>query len=188
MAPTDPKTPAAAVVIIPPAELWPPIQAIRRRWDRHVDRWMPHLTLLYPFWPWPRFDEAERHLRPVCADSSRFAVRLGAFRFFAHGVEAFTLYLAPAPRLPLVDLQAALGRAIPECDDVTRFPTGFTPHLSVGQARGHRVLRERLLQLEREWRPVEFEVAEIALIRREGDGPFVVDRTIPLGQAAEPGD
>jgi len=33
------KTYTTAVVLIPPLELWPPIQAIRRAHDRHNVRW-----------------------------------------------------------------------------------------------------------------------------------------------------
>jgi len=43
------KTYTTAVVLIPPEDVWEPIQKLRRVYDRHFDRWMPHLTLLYPF-------------------------------------------------------------------------------------------------------------------------------------------
>ena len=39
------KTHQSAVVLIPPREVWAPIQAIRREHDRHLRRWMPHVTL-----------------------------------------------------------------------------------------------------------------------------------------------
>ena len=45
------KTHHTAVVAMPPPEVWEPIQAIRRQHDRNVHRWMPHITLLYPFMP-----------------------------------------------------------------------------------------------------------------------------------------
>ncbi len=51
-----PKTPTSAVVWIPPDSALPTIQAIRRRYDRHLQRWMPHVTLLYPFRPRENFD------------------------------------------------------------------------------------------------------------------------------------
>src|SRR5262249_27220192 len=52
----DNATHTTAVVVIPPADAWPPIQALRERYDRQFRRWMPHITLLYPFRPraaWP---------------------------------------------------------------------------------------------------------------------------------------
>ncbi|MBI5480461.1 MAG: 2'-5' RNA ligase family protein [Deltaproteobacteria bacterium] len=45
------KTHHTAVVIIPPGEIWGPIQAIRQRHDQQFHRWMPHITPLYPFRP-----------------------------------------------------------------------------------------------------------------------------------------
>lgn len=52
---TSPKTHKTAVVLIPPEECWPPIQAIRQEHDRHVRRWMPHMTMIYPFRPKEQF-------------------------------------------------------------------------------------------------------------------------------------
>ncbi len=52
-----------AIVAIPPQEVWPAIQAIRAVNDKHFSRWMPHFTLIYPFWPESRFPEAELTLR-----------------------------------------------------------------------------------------------------------------------------
>jgi len=56
------------------------------------------------------------------------------------------------------------------------------PHLSVGQAAGRTQLDERLTELGASWRPIAFDVLEIALIWREGDeDPFAVDRSVALG-------
>ena len=56
------KTPHTAVVLIPPESLWESIQAIRRVYDLHIFRWMPHVTLLFPFIPAERFAQAEPDL------------------------------------------------------------------------------------------------------------------------------
>ena len=50
------KTICAAAVIIPPQEIWRPIQAMRARYDRHFARWMPHITLAFPFRPREEFE------------------------------------------------------------------------------------------------------------------------------------
>jgi 2'-5' RNA ligase len=176
------KTHHAAVVAIPGRDLWEPIQSIRRRYDRHYERWMPHVTLLYPFWPRTTFDRAEPALRAACAPLARFRATLADFRHFAHGRDRFTLWLAPEPGEPFARLQAALQAKFPDCDEVSRHGSGFVPHLSVGQATGPAELEARLREVRTGWRPITFEVASIALLFREREGPFAVDRTLPLGE------
>jgi 2'-5' RNA ligase len=176
------KTHETAVVLIPPRACWNPIQAIRERFDRHIHRWMPHITLLYPFVPRQAFDAAEARLTQALEGMDPFELRLAEFRFFLHGKGSYTLWLAPEPRDRLKHLQSALTRAMPEFDDVTRYPEGFTPHLSVGQARGKNTCEKRLALLEAEWKPIEFIADRIQLIRRDPgiDDVFRVDRFIEL--------
>ena len=176
------KTSHSAVVAIPPREAWEPIQEIRRRHDRQIGRWMPHVTLLYPFWPRARFAEAASLLARAAASVTRFTVTLREFRSFAHA-RSTTIWLAPEPAAPLVGLHGALAAAIPECDDTSRFANGFTPHLSVGQGRRGRETAALVEELQRAWTPLPFELTEIALIAREGEGPFEVERVLPLGRA-----
>ena len=40
-----------AIVVIPPQDAWPAIQAIRTKHDAKVRRWMPHITLVCPCLP-----------------------------------------------------------------------------------------------------------------------------------------
>ncbi len=174
------KTFLAAVVAIPPEGLWEPIQSIRRRFDRHLRRWMPHVTLLYPFRPREDFDAAEREVRAACAGTGAFEATLAEFGSFAHGAESHTMWLRPDPPDPWVRLQAALQARFPDCDDAARYESGFTPHLSVGQARLPRDLEERLGAARAGWKPLAFTVREVAMLAREGEGPFEVVRTVPL--------
>ena len=175
------KTHRTAVVAIPPPEVWEPIQAIRRQHDRNVQRWMPHITLLYPFMPCGHFDEALPGLKEVGKQSAAFQVTLATFRAFTHAFGKATIWLAPEPRHAFVTLQAALQAAFPAYNDQSRFPTGFTPHLSVGQASSPRGRQHLLETLQTSWQPVQFTLAAIALIWREADGPFEVAHAIPLG-------
>lgn len=167
------KSARAALCIIPPESVWEPIQAIRRVHDRQIDRWMPHINLLFPF--------LERchpsRLEPVCARLARFDVTLDGVRHFTHASGRCTVWLDPRPAAPLVALQAALQAEIPECDDVARFDHGFTPHLSVGQAASERDAGRLIASLA--WKPVSFTVDAVCIIERN-DGPFGITGRIPL--------
>lgn len=173
-----------AVVLIPPETSWPPIQALRKKHDAKFERWMPHVTLLYPFLPEEDFDAAESVLAETLRDLEPFEVTLSAFDHFEHRVNS-TAWLRPddEPRGALAALHAKLVAAVPECAPPSH---GFTPHLSVGQLpRSDDGEQERTLATwARGWRPLRFEVGEVCIIRRKGDTPFEVVRRIPLGRSA----
>ncbi|MEW6741219.1 MAG: 2'-5' RNA ligase family protein [Planctomycetota bacterium] len=175
------KTPRSALVAIPPEEIWEPIQRIRHRFDREVHRWMPHVTLLFPFRPRSEFERILPAIASACSEHSAFELALQEFRWFKHGRAGFTMWLAPDPPTPLRALQTSLDHALPDCDDVSRFPRGFTPHLSVGQARGRHELEERISFARTGWKPLHFTLREVALVARDKDGPFAVVHRVPLG-------
>lgn len=179
------KTHKTAVVLIPPRELWGPIQAIRELHDRQFRRWMPHITLVYPFHPVAEFARDVPQLRQVCRALSPFPVELAEIRWFHHREQGFTLWLAPQPRKALVDLQRALVRAVPDCDELTRFAQGFEPHLSLGQVHAKGRLEKVVQRLQDGWQPIAFTAERISLIAR-GDPPkdrFRVIEEIPIGIA-----
>jgi 2'-5' RNA ligase len=175
------KTPTAALVWIPPESAWEPIQAIRRIYDRHLSRWMPHVTLLYPFRPREQFDEIEPILYEACAKIAPFDAELKDVRSFEHSAHSHTMWVAPEPEAAFRSLQTALQARFPDCDDVTRYPNGFTPHLSVGQSHGGKELETRLQSVRAGWTPQATPVREVTLIARIGEGAFRVERVIPLG-------
>jgi 2'-5' RNA ligase len=179
----DSKTFSTAVVLIPPGEVHPPIQAIRQVHDRHFRRWMPHITLLYPFRPHHEFDRLAERFSAVCEGIEPFQVALAEMRCFRHRRESFTLWLVPEPKDALVRLQAILGSVVPECDDVVRHRDGFTPHLSVGQVRGEQQRLALQQALQAAWQPIAFTAREVSLIWR-GEPPddvFRIGQTVRLG-------
>jgi poly(A) polymerase len=173
-----------AVVLIPPTECWGPIQTIRRRHDRKIGRWMPHVTMLYPFRPRAEFETISPALTAACAEVSPFTLTLQHFGHFDHGRGRFTVWLDPEPHESTLALHAALLRAVPDCKDTARPAGGFKSHLSVGQANGRAECARFLAEVEPTWTPLVFEVHAVALIAREGETPFVVDRWFPLGPAS----
>jgi 2'-5' RNA ligase len=177
------KTHQTAVVFTPPKECWPPIQVIREQHDSHVWRWMPHVTLLYPFRPRSQFDAVEKILKGSLETVQPFEVQLREFFHFHHGREQYTLWLFPEPVESVKKLQAALEQALPDCNDTSGYPQGFTPHLSVGQVQGKNRMRKLKAELQLSWKVLSFPVKEITLLQR-GRAPadiFRVDRVIGLG-------
>jgi poly(A) polymerase len=174
------------LVLIPPREAWPPIQAIRAEHDRKLRRWMPHVTLIYPFVPESEFDATAARLAPALAATAPFAVTLTGFDTFRHGRDAYTVWLRPEPDGALQALHAALWGATWAGAAGPRPPfRRFRPHLSVGQVRGRPAMLRLLESLRRTWQPLRFEAQCISLIRRDEppDDIFRVAAELPLGGA-----
>jgi 2'-5' RNA ligase len=174
-------SPNTAVVIIPDAALWPLIEALRYRYDRQAVVVMPHITLLYPFCPHEQFEALLQPLAAVCAQHPPFAVTLARFDAFAHDNGQQTLWLAPEPAAPLIALQTALWEVVPDCDSTRRYPGGFVPHLTVGQAPTAAVGEQLLAAMRTTWLPMSFTVRSVALLARSGpEAPFQPMRHLML--------
>jgi poly(A) polymerase len=171
-----------AVVAIPADHLWEPIQELRKQYDQHYRRWMPHIKLLYPFLPVSAFEQVTPILAQVCHSLEPFEVKLTRFDLFAHFRRNATLYLVPEPARALKVLQKALLEIVPNCDDLTCFAGGVTPHLSVGQIRS---LEAHALCAgwQATWQPLALTLAHVYLIWRNDppDDVFRMGSLLPLG-------
>ncbi len=170
------KSTTAALVLIPPETVWEPIQKIRTVHDRNIRRWMPHITLLYPFRPRAGFDGDAALVEEVCGKIAPFEVTLGGAAYFP---ESRTVWLDPEPAEPILDLQSGLMQAFPDCDDSARYARGFVPHLSVGQSRDGALRAD----VDSSWRPLSFTVDRVSYVWREDapDAPFKVGREFTFG-------
>jgi 2'-5' RNA ligase len=185
--PADRKTRKTAVVVVPPHDLWAPIQALRRQYDRNFRRWMPHITLFYPFRPKTAFEQVVPELARACRRLLPFEVHLRRFGFFVHGSRSATFYLAPEPSGALKALYLALRVRVPDCNDTARFDGGFSPHLSLGQAR-RRDVADMCRRWQATWRPLAFTLDRIHLIWRNDppDDIFRPGPVVHLGPRARP--
>ena len=91
------KSHKTAVVVIPPLDLWEPIQTIRRRHDRKIGRWMPHITLVYPFCDEVDLDDLAEQAASNCRKCRSFELTLTGFQTFSHGKGHYTVWLKPEP-------------------------------------------------------------------------------------------
>jgi 2'-5' RNA ligase len=151
---------------------------------------MPHITLLYPFAPYAEFDEILDRVSEGCRAVERFEVTLERIRTFRHGGRGHTIWIDPEPARPIDDLQRALWSQLPEFGDVRSFSSGFTPHLSVGQASREEVCVRIEQELRDTWSPLTFTADRVALIWRNDppDDVFRIYREIKLesGEVVQP--
>ncbi len=176
------KVSTSAVVIIPPKEKWKPIQEIRLKYDRNVDRWMPHITLIYPFRPKSSYYKIEDKFSEICSQINSFKLSLKSFKFFNHGHQNYTIWLEPEPNESIITLQAEILKLVPDCNDVSKHKKGFTPHLSVGQIKGKERLPKVINKLQSSWIQLEFLVNDIFFIAREKNkiAKFEIEKQFPL--------
>ena len=157
----------SAVVIIPPEDKWQPIQEIREKYDRQIKRWMPHITLLYPFRPETDYDTLNKDFLDVCKSIESFEITLLEFHYFNHGRQRYTFWLKPEPIELIIKLQAKILEIVPDCNDVNKYKKGFTPHLSVGQISGKDNLLMLIKKLQDKWIEIKFHLSQIFFISRE---------------------
>lgn len=169
----------SAIVIIPPKELWEKIQPIRKLYDKKVDRWMPHITLIYGFLPVEHFALAAQVISQTLKELSPFKVTLTKYGTFSHRNNS-TAWLEPVsePANALHKLQSLLAKIFPQCDEQSKKSNGFTPHLSVGQFDSPATAMKKLPT----WQEVDFLVDRVAVIHRQGNQPFEVICEATLGQ------
>jgi len=171
-----------AVVLIPPEDVWEPIQRIRRLHDPNIKRWMPHITLLYPFVPHALVPSAAEQVASVASRHNSLTVELAEFSVFNHPGGKVTLWLSPSQPDPVKRLQAALEAAFPYCDEASGYRSGYVPHMSVGVFLKRSEARIARDKLEPEWQPMRYEQRAVSVIARSGRerDPFMVVAEAPL--------
>ncbi|MCC9307173.1 RNA repair domain-containing protein [Kitasatospora sp. RB6PN24] len=169
-------TARTAVAWLPPDEVWPAIQEVRRRYDRQVHRWPPHVNLLFGFVPESAFDRAAPLVAAAAAEVAPFTARLAGVNSFKHHGDA-TVWLDPAAdgEEPWAALRDELLRRFPRCRG--RAP-GFTPHLSLGRSNDPQTV---VAFAERHLDTMWADVGAVVLLSRRGAGPMRPRAVVALG-------
>lgn len=165
-----------ALALVPPAALWGPLQAIRREHDDRITRWPPHLNLLFGFVPPERFPAALAQLGPRLRELPRVSLELGAVQRFTLKRET-VYYAAPQPPAPLIELQAELRELFSGCGE----ERPFTPHLTLARLPRGSEDAARAAELADALGSSTWEPDGVALLAREGRGPYTIRAVLPWG-------
>lgn len=169
----------SALALVPPARLWGPLQRLRRAHDDRLERWPPHVNLVYGFLPRERFAAAERRLAPIARAATRPALSLSRLGVFQQRREE-VVWAKPEPSEPLQALRAALIAELPGCEPS---PRTYRPHLTLGRVgRGQAGPELRAAWEEELGGPLGWEPDAVYLLARGERGPFLVEGALPIGE------
>ncbi|WP_371478496.1 poly(A) polymerase [Kitasatospora sp. NBC_00315] len=173
-------TARTALAWLPPEELRPAVQAVRREHDPQIHRRPPHVDLLFGFVPESDFERAAPLLSAAVAGTAAFTARLDGIRSFEHRDGATVRLDPPAGGAePWTELHRALLGRFPRCQGRAE---EFTPHLSLGRTAASGPVTGPAAADRAVWpRATSALVGELVLLSRRGDEPMRPRATLRLG-------
>ncbi|KAJ9451161.1 hypothetical protein DIPPA_00420 [Diplonema papillatum] len=169
----------AALIVMPPVELWPAIQAIRSQYDPAYARWMPHINIAWPFATPAHHSQAAEALQVAFANVAPFEMHLNSLSSFPNN--SSVVFLKPtasdgSAHHALVEIRKLVVETLPVCHSDIE----FQPHLTVAKLSKAEVAAKKVQQLA--WQPMSFTVSELYCISRPDDvTPFTITEVVPLG-------
>jgi 2'-5' RNA ligase len=137
----------------------------------------PHITLLVPFVPVKRLDDAVRaRLRRTLAPIEPFDYTLERVAQFGEGV----LYLAPEPAQPFVELVLALAAEFPEYPPYDGVHDTIVPHGTIAVSEDARLLA-RITADVAPHLPIVCRAVEATIVERGADLRWRHRTALPLG-------
>ncbi|PTB71031.1 hypothetical protein BBK36DRAFT_1176384 [Trichoderma citrinoviride] len=161
-----------ALCLIPPPQLWGPVNTLRSLNDEKFTKWPPHVTLIYPFVrpeALPEVTEAlcRSHLRPQDDDIS---ISLEEPGVFSHRRRSKTVFIRPSPG-PEADRLSDMR------DRIHRFlgwPKGrdYQPHMTLAQSEDDSTSwHQFLLEKARLLTPLTWRNNQLAVMIRDPASP-----------------
>jgi 2'-5' RNA ligase len=168
---------SAIVILVPQAQ--DVVQSVRRRYDLEPAQVPAHITVLYPFKP-PHETSSS-----VTTDLRRLFAHHCPFRFSLVGLETFpgTMYLAPRPLEPFVELTRAVYEWFPETPPYGGAYEEIVPHLTLAGVSEELPFEREVREVEAVLRPllpIQVTASEVQLMDNSS-GRWCVHTTFPLG-------
>eukprot|EP01084_Bolivina_argentea_P265306 449658_1 len=183
----------SALCLIPPSNIWPTIQNIRKKYDCAYYRWQPHLNILYPFIDEKYFESQILHIEKALSNIKPFEIVFKRFNYFdKSGSKKDSdpnchLFLQPSPADTIGELQKiynSLTKLYPFCA-LKKHNQGFMGHLTCAQFPRSKCI-ENVTVMNGEWKPISFKCEYVYLIARIGDNnPFQIRYKIKLGAGTD---
>jgi poly(A) polymerase len=172
---------STALVVVIPSEFQERLNYWRSQYDRAFPRWMPHLTLYYPFVPECDFPEIAERIQAQLRGFGSFEVNLNKVSYFRQKNRS-TIHLRLEDDTKLQDLfNNRLRNAIPE---IPLAHPSFTPHMTLAQTDWKN--NQQMIQSLEEYfnnQEMRMTISEIQIISRSETDPsipFTVRHTISL--------
>lgn len=157
-----------ALAIVPPAELWESIEALRAVHDKSYARWPPHCNLFFPFVSVATFSTSAATLKKALD-----AKKIGSFK-----VRLNHFYHTKESKYMEIRVDGENGEACKAIYDIVKVTVtslklapkkeDYVPHFTIGQcAQGE--IDETLAALQADWTPLEWTVEELCLMHRPKD-------------------
>jgi len=174
---------SSTLAIVPPDEVWEPIQQARKEVrDAGLLRWPPHCNLIYPFVPPKHYGKVLGGFGRALAAVEPFDITLSQFEAF-HRKTSSVLWLKPETSVPGVidEVHRALAE---EFSTTNNTPwRGFTPHFTISHFESREACDEAAARLGEWWQPITFHVDQIHVMSRKGPvKPFTLRYRVRLGE------
>lgn len=169
-----------ALVIIIPEEFHDMINTLRSQYDHAYPRWMPHMTLYYPFISIEHFPEIAERLQTALRGFGNISINLNKISFFSQK-DKVTIHLEPQDDTMIQQLFQLIHQTIPE---IPLARAQYKPHATIGQCM--KSDRHRMIESFTEHfkgQDMTMNISAIQLINRsETDKtvPFTIHSTISL--------
>jgi 2'-5' RNA ligase len=151
----------AALCVLPPPGVASAIDVCRNLHDDNVQRWPPHINLAFPFVADDALDDTVTALAAQLRVESPFSIRLGKTLIFGKAHRGATIEHVHGS----TTVESLIAAASPD--------TPRTPHLTL-TTDGSRETPGIV--------GLQFDVADVAVLRREKDTPFRIHERLQLGR------